>query len=341
MSDVEQGGESEPERVIILGGGVAAYTAGIYAGRAQLRPLILESSYSAATIPGGQLMTTTDVENFPGFPSGINGPELVGRMREQAEHCGAVILSESCVSVSVDAETGVGGDGNGHGKVFRVKSDAGKEYVAYALIVATGAMAKRLNVPGEATYWNNGISACAVCDGALPLFRKQVVVCVGGGDTAMEEALFLSKYASQVILVHRRDVFRASQVMQRRVLAAHPKITVLWDSEVVEAHGDGSLLTAVSIRNVKTHAVQTVEAKGLFYAIGHSPNAGFVQHLVRVDDAGYIVTERGSTRTSFPGVFAAGDVQDKTFRQAVVAAGSGCMAAMETEHYLVEIGHSS
>jgi len=309
------------ENVIIIGSGPSGHTAAIYAGRAELVPLMFEGFMAGGVAAGGQLTTTTDVENFPGFPEGATGPELMDKMREQSLRCGSRILTETVAKVDLSKSP------------FSVWTDGG-EHLTRALIIATGATAKRLGIQGEDVYWQKGISACAVCDGALPIFRDKQLVVVGGGDTACEEALFLARYGSTINMVHRRDALRAEKVMQSRVLN-HEKIKILWDSVVVEAVGE-QFLTGVKIQNVKDKKEKIVEAAGLFYAIGHKPNTDFIEGQVETDETGYILTKPGSTATSVPGVFACGDVQDKVFRQAVTAAGTGCMAALEVGWYLSE-----
>ena len=270
---------------------------------------------------GGQLTTTNDVENYPGYPEGINGPEMMDLFRQQSVRFGARILTETVEKVDLSR------------RPFRVTASSG-ETLAETLIVATGATARRLGIPGEELFWQQGISACAVCDGALPIFRNKVLMVIGGGDTAVEEATHLTRFGSEVIVVHRRDTLRASKIMQQRLLS-HPKIRMRWDSVAEEALGDEAL-KSVRIRNLKSNETDVVEAEGLFYAIGHLPNTGFLDGQLELDDAGYVVTTPGTTRTSVEGVFAAGDVQDKVWRQAVTAAGTGCMAALEAERFLAE-----
>jgi thioredoxin reductase (NADPH) len=272
-------------------------------------------------VAGGQLMTTTEVENFPGFPEGITGPELMSRMREQSVRFGTRIETEDVESVDLSA------------RPFTVKT-ASQTVRAHSLIIATGATAKRLNLPSEERLWNRGISACAVCDGGLPPFRNKVLVVIGGGDTAMEEAMYLTHFASKVVLVHRRDEFRASKAMQKRVLE-NPKIDVMWDTVPVDVVGD-TFLSGVRVKNVKTGKENVVEAGGLFYAIGHTPNTAVFVGQLELDETGYIITKARCTQTSVEGVFAAGDVQDKVYRQAISAAGTGCMAALECERWLAE-----
>ncbi|HKP96461.1 MAG TPA: thioredoxin-disulfide reductase [Fibrobacteria bacterium] len=306
------------EQVVIIGSGPAGHTAAIYAARANLNPLMFEGFMAGGVAAGGQLTTTTDVENYPGFTA-IDGTELMNRMREQSLHCGARIRTETVVKVDFSH------------RPFKVWTED-EMIEAKTVILATGATAKRMHVPGEETLWQRGISACAVCDGALPLFRNQPLVVVGGGDTAVEEATHLTKFGSKVYLVHRRDSLRASKAMQQRAFK-NPKLEMVWDTVLMDAEGKDSL-ERVKLQNVKTGKESYVDAKGLFYAIGHTPNTAFLEGQVKTDEQGYIVTEPGSTRTSVRGVFAAGDVQDKKYRQAVTSAGTGCMAALDAEHFL-------
>ncbi len=306
---------------MIIGSGPAAHTAAIYAGRAKLHPLVFEGLLAAGVAAGGQLTTTTEVENYPGFPQGISGPELMEKMRQQSLRCGARIKTLTVEKVDL--------------RVRPFKVFAGNEVVeAKALIIATGATAKRMQVSGEERLWQKGISACAVCDGALPIFRNKNLVVVGGGDSAVEESTFLTKYAAKVTLLVRRDALRASKIMQEKLLA-DKKIEVLWNTVLLEAVGD-KILTAVKIRNVKTNQESMLEASGLFYAIGHLPNTSFLNGQINLDETGYIKTRPGTTLTNIAGVFACGDVQDKIYRQAVTAAGSGCMAALDAERFLGE-----
>ncbi|NDC82107.1 thioredoxin-disulfide reductase [bacterium] len=307
------------ENIVIIGSGPAAHTAAIYAGRAELRPLVYEGEMAGGVAAGGQLTTTTEIENFPGFPDGINGPELMIRMREQSERCGARILTKTVTSVDLST------------RPFAITSDNGIIH-SHSLIIATGATAKRMRIPGEDTYWQRGISACAVCDGALPMFRNKPLVVVGGGDSACEEASFLTKFASTVYLVVRRDSLRASKTMQERV-KSNPKIQIVWNHTVDRVEGE-KFLTTVHLTHTTTGNSQSIDANGLFYAIGHVPNTDFLDNQIELDDTGYIITTPGTTKTSVIGVFAAGDVQDKIYRQAISAAGSGCMAALDAEHYL-------
>ena len=309
------------EKVIIIGSGPAAHTAAIYAGRAQLDPLLFEGMLAGGTAAGGQLTTTTEVENYPGFPEGIMGPELVERMRTQSVKCAARIKTQTVEKVDLGS------------RPFKVYADDGV-FLTEALIIATGATAKRLHILGEDRLWQKGISACAVCDGALPIFRNKNIVVIGGGDSAVEEAMYLSKYGQKIFLLVRRDVLRASKVMQERIFA-NKKIKILWNTVAVEAVGE-KLLSSVKVRNLKTDQEDTVEAAGLFYAVGHQPNTAFLAGQLALDETGYILTTPGTTKTGIEGVFACGDVQDKSYRQAVTAAGSGCMAALDVERYLAE-----
>jgi len=313
-----------PEAVVIIGSGPAGHTAAIYAARANLKPVMFEGM-AAGGIPGGQLMTTTEVENFPGFPEGIQGPDLMVAMRQQSLRFGTRIFTEDVVKVDLTA------------RPFRIVSDE-RTLITHALILATGATAKRLNLPGEQRLWTRGMSACAVCDGALPIFRNKVLVVVGGGDSAAEESTFLTKFASKVYLVHRRDQLRASKIMQERVLQ-HPKIEVLWNTVMTDVLGN-DVVSAVRLKDVVTNQERELACGGVFYAIGFTPNTGLLTGQLEMDPMGYIVTKPGSTHTSTPGVFACGDVQDKRYRQAVTAAGSGCMAAMDCERWLAEGGQA-
>jgi thioredoxin reductase (NADPH) len=286
-----------------------------------MAPLLFEGFMAGGVAAGGQLTTTTEVENFPGFPEPVSGPELMDRMRRQSIHYGAQIKTETVESVDLSSCP------------FIVVTSSG-EYPAHTLIIATGAIARRLGLPGEDDYWQRGISACAVCDGALPIFRNKPLVVIGGGDSACEEASHLSKYGSSVTMLVRRDVLRASKAMQQRVFG-DPKITIMWNTNAIEAIGNQTL-SAVRVRNNKSGEEQLLDAGGLFYAIGHTPNTAFLEGQLKMDETGYIITVPDSTRTEINGVFACGDVKDKVFRQAVTAAGSGCMAALEAERYLAE-----
>jgi len=309
------------ENVVIIGSGPAAHTAAIYAGRARLKPLIFEGLMAGGVAAGGQLTTTTDVENYPGFPDGIMGPELMDKFRQQSINCGATIKTVTVDSLDLST------------KPFKVK--AGSETVeTKTIIISTGATAKRLGLPGEDSLWQKGISACAVCDGALPIFRDKVLVVIGGGDSAAEESTFLTKYASKVILLVRRDVLRASKIMQERLLS-NEKIEVMWNTEAQEIFGE-NMVEKIRVKNNKTNEETTLSAGGLFYAVGHKPNTEFLDNQIDLDETGYILTQPGTTITNVQGVFACGDVQDKVYRQAVTAAGTGCMAALEAERYISE-----
>ncbi len=309
------------ENVIIIGSGPAGHTAAIYAGRAKLNPLMYEGLFAAGVVAGGQLTTTTEVENYPGFPKGVSGPALMDMMREQSIHCGTRIKTETVDKVDLSKRPF---------KVF-----IGEEIIeTKAIIIATGATAKRMNLPGEERLWQRGISACAVCDGALPVFRNKVLVVVGGGDSAVEEATYLTKFASKVIMLVRRDVLRASQVMQDRA-KNHPKIEIMFHTVPVEVTGE-KVVSGIVIQSTLNAQRSTLEAGGLFYAIGHQPNTPFLDGQLSLDEAGYIKTKLGTTHTSVEGVFAAGDVQDKVYRQAITSAGTGCMAALEAERFLSE-----
>ncbi|HAO98746.1 MAG TPA: thioredoxin-disulfide reductase [Fibrobacteres bacterium] len=312
------------ETVVIIGSGPAGHTAAIYAARANLNPLMFEGFMAAGVAAGGQLTTTTEIENFPGFVS-IGGPELMHHMREQAIHCGARIRTETVAKVDLSQ------------RPFKVFSEEGDVILAKTLIIATGATAKRMRVPREEEFWQKGISACAVCDGALPLFRNQPLVVIGGGDTAVEEATYLTKFASKVYMIHRRDELRASKAMQQRAFS-NPHLEIVWDTGLEDVFGD-KFLEGVKLKNLKTGEEKSMEAKGLFYAIGHTPNTAFLEGQLKTDESGYIITTPGSTLTSVPGVFAAGDVQDKRYRQAVTSAGTGCMAALDAEHFLASEAH--
>jgi thioredoxin reductase (NADPH) len=309
------------ENIVIIGSGPAAHTAAIYSGRAQLDPLLFEGLLAGGVAAGGQLTTTTEVENYPGFPEGISGPDLMVRCREQSLKCGARIETLTVDRVDLSKKT------------FSVFAGS-KHIQTKVIIIATGATAKRMNVPGEEKLWQKGISACAVCDGALPVFRNKILFVIGGGDTACEEATFLTKYGSKVVMCVRREQMRASKAMQKRVLS-NPKIEIMWNTSLLEVIGEKSL-SQVKVVNHQSKQESVLPAGGLFYAIGHVPNTTFLNGQITCDESGYIMTQPGSTRTSVKGVFACGDVQDKVFRQAVTAAGTGCMAALEAERYLSE-----
>lgn len=343
------------ERVVIIGSGPAGWAAAIYASRANLQPLVIEGAQSEenrlkGTLPLGQLALTTEVENYPGFPAGdlgayvrsavpaeryladhtghgITGPELLELMRQQAVNFGTRIVTHDVVDIDLSKHP------------FKMKTDdgygSGQEVEALAVIVATGARANYLGLPSEESFKNNGVSACAVCDGALPRFRGKPLVVVGGGDSAMEEATYLTHFASQVYLVHRRDTFRASKIMSDRVLA-NPKITVKWNSVVDEVLGNEKQgVTGAKVRNLKDNTTEQLDAAGYFAAIGHTPNTDFLKGQLKLTDKKYLVwTTPQRTYTSVEGVFAAGDVADDYYRQAITAAGTGCMAALDAERWL-------
>lgn len=300
------------ENVIIIGSGPAGLTAAIYSARANLNPLMIEGEEV-----GGQLMTTTDVENFPGFPDGIMGPELMELVRKQAERFGTRFISKNVTKVDTKA------------RPFKVWI-GDKEYQAKTLIISTGASAKYLGLPNERRLLGRGVSACATCDGAF--FRNQDVAVVGGGDTAMEEANFLTRFAKKVYVIHRRESFRASKIMADRTLK-NPKIEVLWNSAVEDVLGEDTV-KGIKIKNTQSGEVNEMQMDGVFIAIGHKPNTDIFKGQLEMDDVGYLITKPHSTYTSVPGVFAAGDVQDKIYRQAISAAGTGCMAAMDAERWL-------
>lgn len=307
----------ETKSLIIIGSGPAGYTAALYASRANLNPLVIEGHE-----PGGQLTTTTDVENFPGFPDGIMGPDLMANMKKQAAKFGAQYLSTHVKKVDFSASP------------YKLVCENGNEYQAHAIIISTGASAKYLGLPNEKELIGKGVSACATCDGFF--YREKIVHVVGGGDTAMEEAMFLTKFAKKVTIIHRRDAFRASKPMQERVLN-NPKIDVLWDSAVEEILFDNTGVTGIKVKNLKTEQINDRQTDGLFMGIGHSPNTAFLEGQIKTDSHGYIIpTNAPHPDTNVEGVFACGDVQDSYYRQAISAAGSGCTAAIRAERYLEE-----
>jgi thioredoxin reductase (NADPH) len=306
-------------RVAVLGSGPAGLTAAIYAARAGLSPIVIQGIQ-----PGGQLTTTTDVENYPGFREVIQGPWLVEEMQAQAEHVGTKTIWDHISEVDLSR------------RPFRLSGDGGAQYFADALVIATGAQAKYLGLPSEEHMKGRGVSACATCDGFF--YRGKKVAVIGGGNTAVEEALYMTNHSHDVMLIHRRDTLRAEKILQDR-LFANEKIDVVWDSEVVEfvGGGDPEALIGLDVRNKRTGEVSRVEVEGAFVAIGHQPATELFRGQLDLDDDGYIVVEPGTTKTSVPGVFACGDVMDKIYRQAVTAAGTGCMAALDAEKYLAEM----
>lgn len=321
MSDVMK------EKLVIIGSGPAGWTAAIYAARANLDPVVFEGAGSRTMIPGGQLMFTTDVENYPGFPEGVTGPEMMMAFKQQAERFGTRVFTEDVVRVDFSVHP------------RRLETNMGKVVEADAVILATGANAKWLGVPGEEhlARTGGGVSACAVCDGALPFFREKTLAVVGGGDSAMEEALYLTNFAAQVLIIHRREEFRASPIMAERALS-NPKIQVLWNTVVKAVHGDDEI-EGLRVADTLTGEERDVPVGGLFVAIGHEPNTGFLDGQIDLKDNGYVQPVEGwRTATNVPGVFAAGDVMDDYYRQAVTAAGSGCMAALEAERWLAHGG---
>ena len=317
------------ENVVIIGSGPAAWTAAIYAARANLNPLVFEGAGSRTMIPGGQLMFTTDVENYPGFPEGVSGIDMMLDFKKQALRFDTRVFTEDIVEVDFSD------------RPFLLRSSGNQEVRAETVIVATGANARWLGVPGEERLAQSGggVSACAVCDGALPVFRDQVLAVVGGGDSAMEEALYLTKFASEVLLIHRRDELRASQIMQERAFASD-KIRFLWNSTVQEVLGDDAI-SSLRLLDTVTGEESEVEVGGMFVAIGHIPNTEFLRGQVDLKENGYVdMPTPWRTETNVPGVFAAGDVMDDYYRQAVSAAGTGCMAALDAERFLAHNGSS-
>ena len=313
---------SDVKNVAIVGSGPAGHTAAIYSARANLSPFMFEG-YMMGGSAGGQLTTTTEVENYPGFPEGIGGPELMQLFRKQSERFGTEMVQEDVTSADFSQ------------RPFVLKSE-NREVRAHSVIISTGATAKRMGVPNEEKMWNNGMSACAVCDGALPMFRNQPLMVIGGGDTAVEEATYLAKFGSVVYLVHRRDELRASKIMRERALK-NPKLEIIWDTVLEDAIG-ADYLTGARLKNVKTQEEREIEVAGLFYAIGHTPNTSIFNGQLDLDDAGYIKVREGTQETNIEGVFAAGDVHDHKYRQAITAAGTGCAASLEAERWLAEKG---
>ena len=320
MSIAETTDQTRRTRLLVIGAGPAGYTAAIYAARAGLGPLVV-----AGLQPGGQLTITTDVENYPGFAETIQGPWLMDQFRAQAEHVGATVIQDIVTGIDLSA------------RPFRAQGDSGAAYEAEAVVVATGAQARWLGIPGEKELGGFGVSACATCDGFF--FRGRSVAVVGGGNTAVEEALYLSNLAKEVTVVHRRDGFRAERILQQR-LFAKPNVRVLWDTvaeAVLGTEGKLRAVRALATRNTRTGEAAELPVDGVFVAIGHDPATALFRGQLAMDAEGYIITEPGTTRTSIPGVFAAGDVQDRIYRQAVTAAGSGCMAALEAEKWLAHM----
>ncbi|MFI0738039.1 thioredoxin-disulfide reductase [Streptomyces sp. NPDC021100] len=309
---------SDVRNVIIIGSGPAGYTAALYTARASLKPLVFEGAVTA----GGALMNTTEVENFPGFRDGIMGPDLMDNMRAQAERFGAELIPDDVTAVDLTEE------------IKTVTDSAGTVHRAKAVIVTTGSQHRKLGLPREDELSGRGVSWCATCDGFF--FKDQDIAVVGGGDTAMEEATFLSRFAKSVTVIHRREALRASKAMQERAFA-DPKISFVWDSEVAEIHGDAKL-SGLTLRNVKTGETSELPVTGLFIAIGHDPRTELLKGQLELDDEGYLKVDSPSTRTNLTGVFAAGDVVDHTYRQAITAAGTGCSAALDAERYLAALG---
>ncbi|MFS4459299.1 thioredoxin-disulfide reductase [Bdellovibrio sp. HCB2-146] len=311
--------ETKIENVIIIGSGPAGLTAAVYTGRANLEPLMIEGEEA-----GGQLMITTEVENYPGFEHGVTGPDLISVMRKQAERFGTRFITRNVTKVDFSS------------RPFKIWIGE-KLYLSKSVIISTGASAKYLGLPSEKTYMNRGVSACATCDGAF--FRNQEIIVVGGGDTAMEEAQFLTRFASKVYVVHRRDHFRASKIMAERTMK-NPKIEVIWNSEVVEVLGDGKSMTGALVKNIVDGSIKEMKVTGLFIAIGHKPTTDLFKGMLDMNETGYLVTQPNTTYTNIPGVFAAGDVQDHVYRQAITAAGTGCMAAIDAERWLeAQVAH--
>jgi thioredoxin reductase (NADPH) len=306
--------------VVIIGSGPAGLTAALYAARANLEPIVVEGTVDGGPT-GGQLTLTTDVENFPGFPDGVMGPELIMNMRAQAERFGTQYVTEDVTAAKIDAQP------------IRLETASGAEIHTRSLIIATGAKPRRLDVPGEAELWGSGVSACATCDGFF--FKDKHVVIVGGGDSAMEEATFLTKFASKVSVVHRRSELRASKIMQERAFK-NDKIDFIWNAEVAEIQGENGAVSNLVLRDTESGETRDFAAEGLFLAIGHIPNTWLFSEALTTDEEGYLLVDEPSTRTNVEGVFACGDVIDQTYRQAVTAAGTGCRAAIDAERWLAE-----
>ncbi len=311
----------EKTKLVIIGSGPAGYTVAIYAARAHLEPVLYEGFMSG--VAGGQLISTTEVENYPGFPEGITGPRLMDRFRKQAVRFGTVVLTEDVISVDLSK------------RPFHIKGSK-SEYEAESVVIATGATARRLDIPGtnDGEFWQKGVTACAVCDGAMPIFRDKELYVIGGGDTAVEEAIFLTKYGSKVYIVHRRNELRASKIMGDYA-KSNPKIEILWNQELIKVEGK-NVVEKITLQDVNSKEEQMKNAAGVFFAIGHTPNTEFLNGQIETNPMGYIIIKPNSTYTSVEGVFAAGDVQDHVYRQAVTAAGSGCMAALDAERWLTQ-----
>ncbi len=316
MSDVQK----TTYDVIIIGSGPAGLTAATYAARANLEPLVIEGMVEGGPT-GGQLTLTTEVENYPGFPQGIDGPQLIMDMRAQAERFGTQFVTEDVVAADLGE------------RPFRLETASGAEIRAQALIIATGAKPRRLDVPGETELWGSGVSACATCDGFF--FKERHVIVVGGGDSAMEEATFLTKFASKVTVVHRRSELRASKIMQERALK-NDKIEFIWNATIAEVKGENGQVTSVVLEDTETGETRDFAAEGLFLAIGHIPNTSLFEGQLDLDEDGYLLVQEPTTKTKIPGVFASGDVMDHIYRQAVTAAGTGCRAAIDAERFLAE-----
>jgi len=310
--------ETHHSKALILGSGPAGYTAAIYAARANMEPILVKGLQ-----PGGQLTITTEVENYPGFAEAIQGPDLMVAMTEQAKHVGTIMFDDTIIEVNLST------------RPFVLKGDSGTKYTGDTLIICTGASARWLGLESERKYMGFGVSACATCDGFF--FREKEVAVIGGGNTAVEEAIYLTNHASKVTLIHRRNELRAEKILQKRALE-NPKIEILWDNVLDEVLGDSNPLgvNGIRVKNVKTGVASELKIDGVFIAIGHNPNTELFQGQIKMDNENYILTKPGTTQTNVPGVFAAGDVQDKIFRQAVTAAGTGCMAALEVEKFMAE-----
>lgn len=308
--------------LVIIGSGPAGYVAAIYAGRANIKTNLFEGFTNF--YPGGQLMTTTLVENFPGFPNGILGPDLMMSMKAQAKKFGVIFINDDVLDLSLSSWP------------YSVKGSR-KSCLAKSIILATGAEPIKLQIPGVEEFWQRGVSTCAVCDGAAPIFKNKDLYVIGGGESAIEEALFLTKFASKVFIVHRRDRLKASSIMSAKAMS-HPKIEVLWNTEIIEILGD-KVVTKVKLKNNVSHDKHEYDAAGVFFAIGHKPNTGFLKGQISLSESGHIIVKGRSSKTNVDGVFAAGDVQDERYRQAITAAGSGCIAALDAIKWLEEKGY--